>query len=118
MPRATSRSPTTSDPTHKADNEPPSWRFFCGRTGDISMNQLILPRSVRRAYTKDGLMTFDAQTIDSAGSFLIGELERLDQTLHAPLAAVTWGRDIQLREDVSIADEVSSFTNSTFAAAG
>lgn len=82
------------------------------------MNKLILPRSVRRAYTKDGLMTFDAQTIDSAGAFLIGELERLDQTLHAPLAAVTWARDIQLREDVSIADEVSSFTNSTFAAAG
>src|SRR5690348_11735071 len=82
------------------------------------MNQLILPRSVRRAYTKDGLMTFDAATIDSAGSFLIGELERLDQILHAPLASVTWSRDIDLREDVSIADEVSSFTNSSFAAAG
>ncbi|MFX7784810.1 major capsid family protein, partial [Acinetobacter baumannii] len=27
-------------------------------------------------------------------------------------------RDIDLREDVSIADETSSFTNSTFAAAG
>jgi hypothetical protein len=27
-------------------------------------------------------------------------------------------RDIQLREDVSIADEISSFTNTTFAAAG
>ncbi|NII73255.1 hypothetical protein FHW84_001824 [Dyella sp. SG562] len=82
------------------------------------MKELILPRSVKRAYTRDGLMTFDAATIDSSGSFLIGELERLDQTLHMPLAAVTWGRDIQLREDVSIADEVSSFTNSTFAAAG
>jgi hypothetical protein len=82
------------------------------------MKDLILPRSVKRAYTRDGLMTFDAATIDSSGSFLIGELERLDQTLHMPLAAVTWGRDIQLREDVSIADEVSSFTNSTFAAAG
>jgi hypothetical protein len=82
------------------------------------MKELILPRSVKRAYTRDSLMTFDAATIDSSGSFLIGELERLDQTLHMPLAAVTWGRDIQLREDVSIADEVSSFTNSTFAAAG
>jgi hypothetical protein len=82
------------------------------------MNKLILPRSVKRAYTRDGLMTFDAATIDSAGSFLIGELERLDQTLHAPLASVTWSRDIQLREDVSIADELSSFTNSAFAAAG
>ncbi len=82
------------------------------------MSQLILPRAIKRAYTRDGLMTFDAQTIDSAGVFLIGELERLDQNLHMPLASVTWSRDIQLREDVSIADELSSFTNSTFAAAG
>ena len=66
---------------------------------------------------KDGLMTFDRETIDSAGSFLVGELERLDQTLHQPLASVTWTRDIALREDVSIADEFSAFTNSSFAAA-
>lgn len=66
---------------------------------------------------KDGLMTFDAQTIDSSGVFLVGELERLDQRLHEPLAAVTWSRDIDLREDVSIADEFSSFTNSSFASA-
>lgn len=64
---------------------------------------------------QDGLMTFDAQTIDSAGVFLVGELERLDQRLHDPLASVTWSRDIDLREDVSIADEFSSFTNSSFA---
>lgn len=82
------------------------------------MSNLILPRSIKRAYTRDGLMTFDQATIDSAGVFLVGELERLDQTLHTPLASVTWGRDIDLREDVSIADEVSSFTNSSFAAAG
>lgn len=82
------------------------------------MSNLILPRSIKRAYTRDGLMTFDQATIDSAGVFLVGELERLDQTLHAPLASVTWGRDIDLREDVSIADEVSSFTNSAFASAG
>lgn len=82
------------------------------------MSKLILPRSIRSAYTRDGLMTFDAATIDAAGVFLVGELERLDQELHAPLASVTWGRDIDLREDVSIADEVSSFTNSAFAAAG
>jgi hypothetical protein len=82
------------------------------------MSNLILPRSVRRAYTRDGLMTFDAATIDSSGAFLIGELERLDQKLHEPLVSVTWSRDIDLRSDVSIADEVSSFTNSSFAAAG
>lgn len=64
------------------------------------------------------MLTFDQMTIDSTGVFLIGELERLDQTLHDPLVAVSWGRDIDLREDVTIADEVSSFTNSTFASAG
>jgi len=71
--------------------------------------------AARRLKFQDGLLTFDAQTIDSAGSFLIGELERLDPRLHEPLAAVTWSRDIDLREDVSIADEFSAFTNSTFA---
>ena len=74
--------------------------------------------TARRLKFKDGLMTFDARTIDSSGAFLIGELERLDQNLHAPLAAVTWSRDIDMRSDVSIADEASSFTNSSFAAAG
>lgn len=63
------------------------------------------------------MFTFDRETIDSAGSFLVGELERLDQRLHQPLASVTWSRDIMLREDVSIADEFSAFTNSSFAAA-
>ena len=64
------------------------------------------------------MQTYDKRTLDSTGAFYIGELERLDQTLHQPLVAVTWGRDIDLREDVSMADETSSFTNSTFAAAG
>jgi len=66
-----------------------------------------------RAYT-----THDGRTVDSAGAFLIGELERLDPTLHMPLAAVTWGRDIDLREDVTIGDEAASYTNSSFAAPG
>jgi hypothetical protein len=60
--------------------------------------------------TRDG----GTRTIDSTGAFLVGELERLDMTLHDPLASVTWGRDIDLREDVTIADEVSSFTVSTY----
>ncbi len=68
----------------------------------------------QRYRTHDGRVL----TVDSTGAFLVGELERLDQTLHMPLAAVTWSRDVDLREDVSIADEVSSFTLSTFAAAG
>ena len=64
------------------------------------------------------MFTYDEMTIDSTGAFLIGELERMDHTLHEPLVSVTWGRDIDLREDVTIADEASSFTNSAFAAAG
>jgi hypothetical protein len=78
-------------------------------------------RSTDRRLTADGLMTFDRAsnlTVDSTGSFLVGELERLDQTLHDPLVQITWPRDIMLREDVTIADEVSSFTNSSFAAPG
>lgn len=83
------------------------------------LGSTILSRpALIRARTRDALMTFDRRTVDSTGAFLNGELERLDQTLHDPLVAVTWGRDIDLREDVTIADEASSFTNSTFAAAG
>lgn len=63
-------------------------------------------------------MTHDGKWVDSTGAFLVGELERLDMTLHEPLAAVSWGRDIDLREDVTIADEVSSFTLSTYGSAG
>jgi hypothetical protein len=64
------------------------------------------------------MITYDEQTLDSTGAFLVGELERLDQTLHEPLVSMTWTRDIDVREDVTIADETSSFTNSSFAAAG
>ena len=107
------------------------------------MNQLLIPPRRFRAKTRDS-MTYDTaykvidnsgnmmgkrlehaykthdgkRTVDSTGAFLVGELERLDLKLHEPLAAVTWSRDIDLREDVTIADEVSSFTLSTFGASG
>lgn len=65
------------------------------------------------------MFTYDSQfTRDSTGAFFIGELERLDQTLHQPLVSITWGRDILLREDVTTGDEYASFTNSSFAASG
>lgn len=63
-------------------------------------------------------LTFDSQTIDSTGAFLVGELERLDPQLHMPLVSVTWHRDIDLREDVTLADEAASFTNTALAAMG
>lgn len=64
------------------------------------------------------MFTYDQATVDGTGAFLVGELERLDQNLNMPLVGYTWSRDIELREDVSIADDISSFTNSQFAAAG
>jgi hypothetical protein len=64
------------------------------------------------------MFTYDAMTRDSTGAFYIGELERLDQTIHDPLYSVTWGRDVDVREDITTGDEVSSFTNSSFAASG
>ena len=57
------------------------------------------------------------KTYDSTGAFLVGELERLDQTLNLPLVDVSWPRDIELREDVGIGDDVSSFTLSSFSTA-
>ena len=81
------------------------------RTIDSFGNQMGKP--LGQSFT-----THDGRTVDSTGAFLVGELERLDQTLHNPLAAVTWGRDVDLREDVTIADEVSSFTLSTYGSAG
>lgn len=93
--------------------------------GGLFTQHLIAPETtkgvftrLRRALTRDAMMTFDQRTIDSTGAFLIGELERLDPTMHEPLVDYTWSRDINLREDVSIADEMTSFTNSTFAAVG
>ncbi|WP_158810458.1 DUF2184 domain-containing protein [Beijerinckia sp. L45] len=77
-----------------------------------------LSRPRNRIFTRDAMATYDRATIDSTGVFLIGELERLDPTINAPLVAYTWSRDIDLREDVGIEDEQASFTNSTFAAVG
>ena len=62
--------------------------------------------------------TYDQRTIDSTGAFFVGELERYDKALHEPLSSQTWGRDIDLRTDVSIGDETTSFSRTNYAAAG
>lgn len=62
--------------------------------------------------------THDGRTVDSSGAFLVGELERLDQKMHEPLSSVTWSRDVDLRQDVTIADEVSSYTTTTYGSPG
>lgn len=67
--------------------------------------------------TRDGRFV-DERFYDSTGAFMVGELERLDQTAHAPLSAVSWHRDIDIRSDVTLGDEISSFMLSTFASQG
>lgn len=59
-----------------------------------------------------------ARTVDSTGAFLVGELERVDPTLHLPLSSVTWSRDIDVRTDVTLADDFSSYTQTNFGSAG
>lgn len=75
-------------------------------------------RTFDQAYRVRDYATGGFRTVDSSGAFLVGELERLDQTLNMPLASVTYGRDIDLREDVTIADEASSWTLSNFGSGG
>lgn len=60
----------------------------------------------------------DGKWYDSTGAFLLGELVRLDPTLYLPLASVSWGRDIDLRSDVTLADEATSWTLTTFGSPG
>jgi hypothetical protein len=88
-------------------------------TFDAAYNQVIDGQGTHRGKQfEQTFTTRDGRTVDSTGAFMVGELERLDLNLHKPLAAVTWGRDIDLREDVTIGDDASSFTVSSFASSG
>lgn len=84
------------------------------------MSKLILTHSVRRAFTTDnapvmpGTMTIDAATADAAGAFLMSALEAYDPQLYTPLYEYTYTRDIDLRLDVSLGQEVSSFGRVTY----
>ena len=60
-------------------------------------------------------MRFNDAEIQSTGAFLVGQLERLDPELYEPMTDFTWSRDIDLRTDVTIADEVSSFILTNYA---
>jgi hypothetical protein len=64
------------------------------------------------------MRTFDQATIDSTGAFLIGQLELLDRTIHEPLQSFTWSRDINVRSDVTMAHDFSSYTNQAMASVG
>lgn len=64
------------------------------------------------------MRTFDQATIDSTGAFLVQQLELLDRTIHEPLQSFTWSRDINVRTDVTMAHDFSSYTNSALASVG
>jgi hypothetical protein len=64
------------------------------------------------SYTKDG------KSYDNTGAFLENELSRIDPKMHMPLIDIQYDRDIDIRSDVTMADEFSSFTVSTFGGAG
>ncbi|MBB3808760.1 DUF2184 domain-containing protein [Pseudochelatococcus contaminans] len=89
-------------------------RDLAGTTALVKSPAILRPS----LYTRDAFTTFDQATYDSAGAFLIGELERLDPVVHEPLIATTWERDIDLRTDVQIGDTSTSYTLSTFASNG
>lgn len=46
--------------------------------------------------------------------YAINQLENLDPILHKPLVNYTWGRDIDLRQSIDIADETISFIRQGF----
>lgn len=64
------------------------------------------------------MKTFDQMQIDAAQTYLVHELEKLDPKVHEPLVSFTWGRDVPLRSDVTIGDEISSFVRDYFASPG
>ena len=95
-----------------------NWKGATALAGLSPLPLVSAPATLRGRYTKDSFQTFDRATMDSAGAFLIGELERLDPMIHEPLVSVTWARDIDLRTDVQMGDTSSSYTVSTFGAPG
>lgn len=62
-----------------------------------------------------GGRSFDAATLMAP---FINALEKLDPALYLPLYNTTWQRDIQLREDINIGVEMTSFIRSKVAAIG
>ena len=95
-----------------------NWEGSSALSGTDPLVRAAVAEARRKGYIRDQFMTFDQATIDSAGAFLIGELERLDPMIHLPLVSTTWTRDIDLRTDVQMGDEQTSYTLSTFGQAG
>lgn len=58
------------------------------------------------------------KTKDSGLSFMVGQLDKFDPKFHEPLFLTTWQRDVDLRTDISLGNESSSFLRSSFAGGG
>ena len=58
------------------------------------------------------------KTNDSTLAYFLNQLTAFDKRLHEPLYSVTWGRDINLRSGITMANESSTFLRSNFAAVG
>jgi hypothetical protein len=63
-------------------------------------------------------MKMKKKTMDSSLAYFVNQLDAFDTTLHMPLTDVTWGRDIKLRGNVTLANESTSFTRSGFGGVG
>ena len=58
------------------------------------------------------------KTFDSTLAFYVNQLDNLDKKLYEPLVNVTWGRDINLRTGITMANESTSFIRSSFGGVG
>ena len=63
--------------------------------------------------TTDGMpanvMMMDASSIAGGMAFLVGELEKRDETLHEPLTSITWPRDIPVQTGGGWVDSIAVF---------
>lgn len=58
------------------------------------------------------------KTFDSTLAYFVNQLDNLDKRLYEPLYSVTWGRDINLRTGITMANESTSFIRSNIGAIG
>ena len=57
-------------------------------------------------------------TKDSSLAYFVNQLDNFDRTIHEPLYSVTWSRDIKLRSGITMANESTSFTRTSYGSTG
>lgn len=58
------------------------------------------------------------KTQDGTLAYFVSQLDKLDPKLYEPLFNTTWSRDIQLRTDISFANDSTSFVRASWGGAG